>query len=140
MAGTLYLVATPIGNLGDVSPRAAETLETVDFIAAEDTRVTVKLLNHLGIRKPMVSYYRHNADTRGDELVDRLLAGESCALVTDAGTPAISDPGEELVAQCAAQDIPVVPIPGPCAFVSALAVSGLPTGRFTFEGVLAMNK
>ena len=140
MAGTLYLVATPIGNLGDVSPRAAETLETVDFIAAEDTRVTVKLLNHLGIRKPMVSYYRHNADTRGDELVDRLLAGESCALVTDAGTPAISDPGEELVAQCAAQDIPVVAIPGACAFVNALAVSGLPTGRFTFEGFLAMNK
>lgn len=140
MAGTLYLVATPIGNLGDVSPRAAETLETVDFIAAEDTRVTVKLLNHLGIKKPMVSYYRHNADTRGDELVDRLLAGESCALVTDAGTPAISDPGEELVAQCAAQDIPVVAIPGACAFVNALAVSGLPTGRFTFEGFLAMNK
>ena len=129
MAGTLYLVATPIGNLGDVSPRAAETLETVDFIAAEDTRVTVKLLNHLGIKKPMVSYYRHNADTRGDELVDRLLAGESCALVTDAGTPAISDPGEELVAQCAAQDIPVVAIPGACA-----------TGRFNFECFLAMNK
>lgn len=140
MAGTLYLVATPIGNLGDFSPRAAETLETVDFIAAEDTRVTVKLLNHLGIKKPMVSYYRHNADTRGDELVDRLLAGESCALVTDAGTPAISDPGEELVAQCAAQNIPVVAIPGACAFVNALAVSGLPTGRFTFEGFLAMNK
>lgn len=140
MAGTLYLVATPIGNLGDFSPRAAETLETVDFIAAEDTRVTVKLLNHLGIKKPMVSYYRHNADTRGDELVDRLLAGESCALVTDAGTPAISDPGEELVAQCADQDIPVVAIPGACAFVNALAVSGLPTGRFTFEGFLAMNK
>lgn len=140
MAGTLYLVATPIGNLGDLSVRAAETLEAVDFIAAEDTRVTVKLLNHLGIKKPMVSYYRHNADTRGDALTSRLLAGESCALVTDAGTPAISDPGEELVAQCAAQDIPVVPIPGPCAFVSALAVSGLPTGRFTFEGFLAMNK
>ena len=140
MAGTLYLVATPIGNLGDLSVRAAETLEAVDFIAAEDTRVTVKLLNHLGIKKPMVSYHRHNADTRGDALTSRLLAGESCALVTDAGTPAISDPGEELVAQCAAQDIPVVPIPGPCAFVSALAVSGLPTGRFTFEGFLAMNK
>ncbi|MDY4431108.1 16S rRNA (cytidine(1402)-2'-O)-methyltransferase [Evtepia sp.] len=140
MAGTLYLVATPIGNLGDLSVRAAETLEAVDFIAAEDTRVTVKLLNHLGIKKPMVSYHRHNADTRGDALTGRLLAGESCALVTDAGTPAISDPGEELVAQCAAQDIPVVPIPGPCAFVSALAVSGLPTGRFTFEGFLAMNK
>ena len=140
MAGTLYLVATPIGNLGDLSIRVAETLDEVDFIAAEDTRVTVKLLNHLGLKKPMVSYYRHNTDTRGDELVARLLAGESCALVTDAGTPAISDPGEELVAQCAAQDIPVVPIPGPCAFVSALAASGLPTGRFTFEGFLAMNK
>lgn len=140
MAGTLYLVATPIGNLGDLSIRAAETLEEVDFIAAEDTRVTVKLLNHLGLKRPMVSYYRHNADTRGDELVSRLLAGESCALVTDAGTPAISDPGEELVAQCAAQGIDVVPIPGPCAFVNALAVSGLPTGRFTFEGFLAMNK
>ena len=140
MAGTLYLVATPIGNLGDLSVRAAETLEAVDFIAAEDTRVTVKLLNHLGIKKPMVSYHRHNADTRGDALTGRLLAGESCALVTDAGTPAISDPGEELVAQCAAQHIPVVPIPGPCAFVSALAVSGLPPGRLTFEGFLAMNK
>ena len=140
MAGTLYLVATPIGNLGDISLRAEETLREVDFIAAEDTRVTVKLLNHLDIKKPMVSYYRHNADTRGDELVARLLAGESCALVTDAGTPAISDPGEELVAQCAAQDIPVVPIPGACAFVNALAVSGLPTTRFTFEGFLPMNK
>ena len=140
MAGTLYLVATPIGNLGDLSLRAEETLREVDFIAAEDTRVTVKLLNHLDIKKPMVSYYRHNADTRGDELVPRLLAGESCALVTDAGTPAISDPGQELVAQCAAQDIPVVPIPGACAFVNALAVSGLPTARFTFEGFLPMNK
>ena len=140
MAGTLYLVATPIGNLGDISLRAEETLREVDFIAAEDTRVTVKLLNHLDNKKPMVSYYRHNADTRGDELVARLLAGESCALVTDAGTPAISDPGEELVAQCAAQDIPVVPIPGACAFVNALAVSGLPTTRFTFEGFLPMNK
>lgn len=140
MAGTLYIVATPIGNLDDMPPRVAATFGAADFIAAEDTRVTVKLLNHLGIKKPMVSYYRHNADTRGDELVDRLLAGESCALVTDAGTPAISDPGEELVAQCAAQDIPVVAIPGACAFVNALAVSGLPTGRFTFEGFLAMNK
>jgi 16S rRNA (cytidine1402-2'-O)-methyltransferase len=140
MAGTLYLVATPIGNLGDMTLRGAETLKQVDFIAAEDTRVTVKLLNHLGIKKPMVSYHRHNADTRGDALVDRILAGESCALVTDAGTPAISDPGEELVAQCAAQNIPVVPIPGACAFVNALAVSGLPTVRFTFEGFLPMNK
>lgn len=140
MAGTLYLVATPIGNLGDLSPRGAETLAAVDFIAAEDTRVTVKLLNHLGLKKPMVSYHRHNTGPRGQELTDRLLAGEDCALVTDAGTPAISDPGEELVAQCAQQGIPVVSIPGPCAFVNALALSGLPTGRFTFEGFLAMNK
>lgn len=140
MAGTLYLVATPIGNLGDMTVRGADILREVDFIAAEDTRVTVKLLNHLGIKKPMVSYYRHNAESRGDVLVERLLGGESCALVTDAGTPAISDPGEELVLQCAAQNIPVVPIPGACAFVNALAVSGLPTGRFTFEGFLAMNK
>ena len=140
MAGTLYLVATPIGNLGDLSPRGADTLAQVDFIAAEDTRVTVKLLNHLGIKKPMVSYHRHSGESRGAELTARLLAGEDCALVTDAGTPAISDPGEELVAHCAAQGIPVVAIPGACAFVNALAVSGLPTGRFTFEGFLPMNK
>ncbi len=140
MAGTLYLVATPIGNLGDLSPRAARTLAQADFIAAEDTRVTVKLLNHLGLRKPMVSYHRHSTDARGVAILDRLQAGEDCALVTDAGTPAISDPGEELVAQCARLDIPVVAIPGACAFVNALAVSGLPTGRFTFEGFLAMNK
>ena len=140
MAGTLYLVATPIGNLGDLSPRAARTLAEADFIAAEDTRVTVKLLNHLGLKKPMVSYHRHSTDARGFEILDRLQAGEDCALVTDAGTPAISDPGEELVAQCARLDIPVVAIPGACAFVNALAVSGLPTGRFTFEGFLAMNK
>ena len=140
MAGTLYLVATPIGNLGDLSPRGADTLAQVDFIAAEDTRVTVKLLNHLGLKKPMVSYHRHSGQGRSDELVARLLGGEDCALVTDAGTPAISDPGEELVAQCAERDIPVVAIPGPCALITALAVSGLPTGRFTFEGFLAMNK
>ena len=140
MAGTLYLVATPIGNLGDLSPRGADTLAQVDFIAAEDTRVTVKLLNHLGLKKPMVSYHRHSGQGRSDELVARLLGGEDCALVTDAGTPAISDPGEELVAQCAQQGIPVVAIPGACAFVNALAVSGLPTGRFTFEGFLAMNR
>ena len=140
MAGTLYLVATPIGNLGDFSPRGVETLEAVDFIAAEDTRVTVKLLNHFGVKKPMVSYYRHNTDSRGDEILSRLLAGESCALVTDAGTPAISDPGEELVVQCAQNGVEVIAIPGACAFVTALAVSGLPTGRFTFEGFLPMNK
>lgn len=140
MTGTLYLVPTPIGNLGDISPRAAETLAAADFIAAEDTRVTVKLLNHLGLKKPMVSYYRHNAAQRGDIVLDRILAGETCALVTDAGTPAVSDPGEELVALCALHGVPVVSIPGPCALVTALSVSGLPTGRFTFEGFLAMNK
>ena len=140
MAGTLYLVATPIGNLGDFSARGLETLASADFIAAEDTRVTIKLLNHFGLKKPMVSYYRHNTDLRGNEIVARLLAGESCALVTDAGMPAISDPGEDLVARCAAQGIPVTVIPGACAFVSALALSGLPTGRFTFEGFLPMNR
>lgn len=140
MAGTLYLVPTPIGNLGDISRRMAETLEQVDFLAAEDTRVTVKLLNHLGLKKPMLTYHRHNTDSGGQAVIDRLLAGESCALVTDAGTPAISDPGEELVARCAELDIPVCAIPGPCALVTALAVSGQPTSRFTFEGFLAMNK
>ena len=140
MAGTLYLVPTPIGNLGDVSPRMADTLAQADFIAAEDTRVSLKLLNHLGLKKPMVSYYRHNTQTGGQAVLQRLLAGESCALVTDAGTPAISDPGQELVAQCAQQGIDVVAIPGPCALVTALAVSGQPTDRFTFEGFLPMNK
>lgn len=140
MAGILYLVPTPIGNLGDISRRMAETLEAADFIAAEDTRVTLKLLNHLGLRKPLVSYHRHNTEAGGRAVLSRLLAGESCALVTDAGTPAVSDPGEELVALCAAQGVTVTAIPGPCALVTALAVSGLPTGRFTFEGFLAMNK
>ena len=140
MAGTLYLVPTPIGNLGDTSPRMADTLAQADFIAAEDTRVTVKLLNHLGLKKPMVTYHRHNTAASGQAVLDRLLAGESCALVTDAGMPAISDPGEEMVALCAAAGVPVVPIPGPCALVTALAASGQPTGRFTFEGFLAMNK
>lgn len=140
MPGTLYLVPTPIGNLGDISARMADTLAAVDFIAAEDTRITVRLLNHLGIKKPMFSYYRHNSDASGAAVLERILAGESCALVTDAGTPAISDPGEELVAQCAAAGIDVVSIPGPCALVTALAASGLPTGRFSFEGFLAMNK
>ena len=138
--GTLYLVPTPIGNLGDVSRRAAETLSAVDFIAAEDTRVTVKLLNHLELKKPMVTYHRHNCDTAGPAILRRLEAGESCALVTDAGTPAISDPGEDLVALCAAAGVEVVAIPGPCALTAALSVSGLPTGRFTFEGFLPMNK
>ena len=140
MAGTLYLVPTPIGNLGDISQRMADTLERVDFIAAEDTRVTVKLLNHLGIKKPMTPYHRHNLDTAGPAVLERLLAGESCALVTDAGTPAISDPGEDLVALCAGAGVPVCAIPGPCALATALSASGLPTARFTFEGFLPQNK
>ena len=140
MSGTLYLVATPIGNLGDFSPRAAETLAAVDFIAAEDTRVSVKLLNHFQIRKPLVSYHEHNHVTAGQAILSRLLAGESCALVTDAGTPAISDPGEDLVRLCAEVGVEVLSIPGCCAAVNALAVSGLPTGRFTFEGFLTVNK
>ena len=140
MSGTLYLVATPIGNLGDFSPRAVETLETVDFIAAEDTRVSVKLLNHFQIKKPLVSYHEHNHVTAGQAILQRLLAGESCALVTDAGTPAISDPGEDLVRLCAENGVEVLSIPGCCAAVNALAVSGLPTGRFTFEGFLTVNK
>ena len=140
MVGILYLVPTPIGNLGDISQRMADTLAEVDFIAAEDTRVTLKLLNHLGLKKPLLSYYRHNTGAGGEAVLERLLSGEDGALVTDAGTPAVSDPGEELVAQCAERDIPVVAIPGPCALVTALAVSGLPTGRFTFEGFLAVNR
>lgn len=140
MAGTLYLVPTPIGNLGDISRRCAETLEQVDLIAAEDTRVTLKLLNHLGLKKPLVSYYRHNTDEAGEKLLERLLAGEDVALVTDAGTPAVSDPGEALVALCARNGVTVTALPGPCALVTALSVSGLPTARFTFEGFLPMNK
>ena len=140
MSGTLYLVATPIGNLGDFSPRAVETLSSVDFIAAEDTRVSVKLLNHFQIKKPLVSYHQHNHVTAGRAILERLLNGETCALVTDAGTPAISDPGEELVRLCAENGVDVLSIPGCCAAVNALAVSGLPTGRFTFEGFLSVNK
>ena len=140
MSGTLYLVATPIGNLGDFSPRAAETLAAVDFIAAEDARVSVKLLNHFQIKKPLVSYHEHNHVSAGQAILRRLLAGESCALVTDAGTPAISDPGEDLVRLCAENGVTVLAIPGCCAAVNALAVSGLPTGRFTFEGFLTVNK
>ncbi len=140
MSGTLYLVPTPIGNLGDLSPRAVETLGAADFVAAEDTRVTLKLLNHFGIKKPLVAYYRHNTQAGGQAILRRLLAGENCALVSDAGTPAVSDPGEELVALCVAHGVPVTALPGPCALTTALSVSGLPTGRFTFEGFLAMNK
>lgn len=140
MSGKLYLVPTPIGNLGDISRRMADTMAQADFLAAEDTRVTVKLLNHLGLKKPMVSYHRHNFSTAGPAIVERLLAGESCALVTDAGTPAISDPGEDLVALCAREGIEVEAVPGPCALICALSVSGLPTARFTFEGFLPQNK
>lgn len=140
MAGTLYLVPTPIGNLGDISPRAKKTLAEADFIAAEDTRVSLKLLNHLELKKPLVSYYEHNKNESGPRIVERLLADESCALVTDAGSPAISDPGEDLVALCAKAGVCVCAIPGPCAAVTALSVSGLPTGRFCFEGFLSTNK
>ena len=140
MSGTLYLVATPIGNLGDFSPRAQETLAQADFIAAEDTRVSLKLLNHFGIRKPLVSYHEHNQASAGQAILNRLLGGESCALVTDAGTPAVSDPGEGLVRLCAQAGVEVLSIPGCCAAVNALAVSGLPTRRFTFEGFLSVNK
>ncbi|MCI9483614.1 MAG: 16S rRNA (cytidine(1402)-2'-O)-methyltransferase [Clostridiaceae bacterium] len=139
--GKLYLVATPIGNLGDFSPRACEVLRTADFLAAEDTRVTHKLLTALGLPpKPMVSYYEHNRRQRGEEVLARLLEGETCALVTDAGTPAVSDPGEDLVALAAANGVEVLPVPGCCAAVCALAASGLPTGRWCFEGFLSVNK
>jgi 16S rRNA (cytidine1402-2'-O)-methyltransferase len=140
MSGKLMVVGTPIGNLSDFSPRAVETLRTADFIAAEDTRVTVKLLNHFEIKKPMISYFEHNKRERGQMICDRIEAGETCALVSDAGMPAISDPGELLVAQCAERGITVLVVPGPSAVVSALAISGLPTGRFTFEGFLSVNK
>lgn len=140
MAGTLYLVPTPIGNLGDISPRAVQTLSDADFIAAEDTRVSIKLLNHLNIRKPLWSYHEHNKAESGAKIVERLKNGESCALVTDAGSPAISDPGEDLVRLCAQNGIAVCAIPGPCALVTALSVSALPTRRFTFEGFLPAQK
>ena len=140
MAGTLYLVATPIGNLGDFSPRAVETLQNADFIAAEDTRVSLKLLNHFSIKKPMVSYHEHNRAAAGQQVLERILGGETCALVTDAGTPAISDPGADLVKLCAENGVTVQSIPGCCAAISALAVSGLDTRRFTFEGFLSANR
>ena len=140
MAGMLYLVPTPIGNLGDISQRCRETLEQADFIAAEDTRVSLKLLNHLNIKKPLVSYYEHNRAESGQKILERILSGETCALVSDAGSPAISDPGEDLVALCAANDIVVSAIPGPCAVITALSISGLPTGRFAFEGFLSTSK
>lgn len=138
--GKLYLCATPIGNLGDITYRCVEVLKSVDIIAAEDTRRTLTLLNHLGIEKPLISYYEHNRREKGELLVSRLKAGEDIALVSDAGTPAISDPGEDLVKLCAENGIEVVPVPGAVAAVSALIVSGLPTGRFAFEGFLSVNK
>ena len=140
MSGILYVVGTPIGNLQDFSPRAIETLKQADFIAAEDTRVTVKLLNKFEIHTPMLSYHKYNSIERGDDICRRLLDGESCAVVTDAGMPCISDPGEKLISQCAALGIRVCAVPGPTALASALAISGLPTGRFTFEGFLSVNK
>ena len=140
MSNTLYVVGTPIGNLSDMSPRAVETLSKVDFIAAEDTRVTLKLLNHFGIKKPMVSYFEHNKRERGEMICNRILAGEDCAIVTDAGMPCISDPGEDLIKLCEIKGIKTVVVPGASAVISALAVSGLDTGRFCFEGFLSMNK
>lgn len=140
MSGKLYVVGTPIGNLGDFSPRAVETLESVDFIAAEDTRVTLKLLNHFGIKKEMVSYFEHNKNERGDVIISRLANGETCAICTDAGMPAISDPGEDLVKLCHENNIDVESVPGPTAFATALAISGMNTRKFTFEGFLSANK
>ena len=140
MPGMLYLVPTPIGNLGDISPRARQTLEDADFIAAEDTRVSLKLLNHLGIKKSLVSYYEHNKDFKGNIILDRILSGETCALVSDAGSPAISDPGEDLVKLCAENGITVCAIPGPCAVITALSISGQATGRFCVEGFLSTAK
>lgn len=140
MSGRLYVVGTPIGNLDDFSPRAVETLEKVDFIAAEDTRVTLKLLNHFGIKKEMVSYFEHNKRERGETITARILAGEDCAICTDAGMPAISDPGEDLVRLCHQLGIEVESVPGPTAFATALALSGMEVGRFTFEGFLSVSK
>ena len=139
VGGMLYLVATPIGNLSDISERAVKTLSEVDFIAAEDTRNTAKLLMNLGISKTLISYHDHNRREAGERIAERLASGESCALVTDAGVPAISDPGEDLVALCAERGIPVTSVPGACAFITALTLSALPTRRFVFEGFLPVK-
>ncbi len=138
--GKLYLVPTPIGNLSDISERALKVLSEVDFVAAEDTRNSLRLLTHFEIKKSLVSYHEHNKREKGEEICGRLLCGESCALITDAGTPAISDPGEDLVRLCAEKNIPVTSLPGPCAAITALTLSALPTGRFTFEGFLSAQK
>lgn len=140
MAGILYLCATPIGNLGDMSPRAIETLKNVDLIAAEDTRQTVKLLNHFGIDTKMTSYYEHNKRNKGEYLIRLLREGKNIAVVSDAGTPGISDPGEDMVEKCIGEGITVTSIPGPAALISAVITSGLCTGRFCFEGFLSVNK
>lgn len=140
MSGKLYVVGTPIGNLSDFSIRARETLAAVDFIAAEDTRVTQKLLNYFEIKKPLISYFEHNRREKGELIVSRILGGETCAIVTDAGMPCISDPGEDLVYLCHENNIPVESVPGPTAFATALAISGMESGRFTFEGFLSTNK
>jgi len=140
IGGMLYLVPTPLGNLADLSERSLKVLSEVDFVAAEDTRNSGLLLSRFGISKPMLSYFEHNKRERGEIIVQRLLAGESCALVTDAGTPAISDPGEDIVRLCAEKGIPVTSLPGPCAAIVALTLSGLPTGRFAFEGFITTAK
>lgn len=140
MAGELFVVGTPIGNLGDLSPRAVETLRNVDFIAAEDTRVTIKLLNYFEIKNKLIAYHEHNRAEKGPSIVERILSGESCALVTDAGMPAISDPGQDLVRLCHESGIKVNTVPGPSAIITALALSGLEVSRFTFEGFLTGNK
>ncbi len=140
MSGKLYVVGTPIGNLSDFSPRAIETLNNVDFLAVEDTRVTVKLLNHFDIKKEMLAYYEHNKNSKGNLIIERILNGESCAIVSDAGMPAISDPGEDLVRLAYENGIEVESVPGPSALITALSVSGMPSGRFCFEGFLTMNK
>ena len=140
MAGKLYVVGTPIGNLSDMSPRAIEILKTVDFVAAEDTRVTLKLFNHFGIKNNLISYYVHNRAEKGEWIVSKILAGENCAIVTDAGMPCISDPGEDLVALCRQNGVNTEVVPGPTAAMSAIAVSGLPSGRFCFEGFLSTTK
>lgn len=140
MSGKLYVVGTPIGNLEDFSPRAIRILSEVDFIAAEDTRVTLKLLNHFEIKKPLISYFEHNKQSKSGVIIERLLGGESAAIVTDAGMPAISDPGEDLVRECIAAGVPIESVPGPTAFATALAVSGMPSKRFCFEGFLSVDK
>ena len=140
MAGKLYVVGTPIGNLSDMTPRAIETLKSVDFIAAEDTRVTLKLLNFFDIKNNLVSYHEHNRAEKGAQIIERLLNGENCAVVTDAGMPCISDPGEDLVAICREQNIAIEVVPGPTAAMSAVAVSGISCSRFCFEGFLSTSK